>query len=61
MELPKSIKKLGKNEVVVFDDYYSVNDFQANAFAISDDGSFMFFDTKNYHTNGKVKFYGANE
>jgi len=58
MELPKSIKKLKPNQVVVFDRYYPVNDFKANAFAITDDGGFIFFDTKRYHTNGKVEFYG---
>lgn len=60
MELPKSIKKLKPNQVVVFDRYYPVSDFKANAFAITDDGDFMFFDTTKYYTDGKVDFYGEH-
>lgn len=58
MEVPKNLKRLKPNQVVVFDRYYPVNDFEANAFAVSEENGFIFFDTEAYHTDGKVEFYG---
>lgn len=58
--IPDDFVRVKPNEVVVLDRYYPVNDFKANAFAVSEDNGFMFFDTKSYHTNGKVKIYGNN-
>lgn len=61
MELPKSIRKVKPNEIVVFDSYCTVNDLRVNAFAITDDGNLMFFDTETYYTSGKPKFYNLEE
>lgn len=56
--IPNNLVRVKPNEVVVLDRYYPVNDFKANAFVVSEDGGFMFFDTKSYNTTGKVKIYG---
>lgn len=55
---PKNLVRVKPNEIVVLDRYYPVNDFKANAFSVSEDGGFIFFDTKSYYTDGKVKIYG---
>ena len=60
MEVPKRLKRLKPNQVVVLDRYYLLGDdnFKVNAIAISEKGDVMMFDTEAYHTAGKVEFYG---
>lgn len=62
MEVPKNLKRLKPNQVVVLDRYYLLDDdnFKANAIAISENGELMMFDTEAYHTDGKVEFYGES-
>lgn len=65
MEVPKNLKRVKPNQVVVLDRHYEASwlfpnstTTTFNALAITDDGTLMMFDTNHYKTEGKVEFYG---
>ena len=57
MELPKSLRKVKKNKVVVFEDDFEFG-VPCNAICLDDEGNLLFLHTDYYHTTGEVKFYG---
>jgi len=57
-EIPTNFVRVKPNQVVVLDRYYPVNDFEANAFFVSEETGFVFFDTKSYLTDGEIEIYG---
>lgn len=60
MEVPKSLRKVKPNEVVVFENEFDISKDGAkmNAIAMNDKGGLVLFHTDNYWTDGEVKFYG---